>query len=282
MIWIFALMLTMVQTEPVLAPIAIHEAAFVGFSRNEAAYAFRLHARREHPDGTVDTFRLIALFDSENRRLIATFQDGGNSRRPATTMHSSANQRQVAKPAKFDSANPEWQAALPNKAWQQLAKRERFNSIAHAFTDGLVRLMPDTDSSITAQAQQKALQLQGQKGAPLGFSPVIRLMDGTQLPLGHYRLEAQPEAVPVAQVRVYYSKSGRFVAITNHFRDGKNLLTKRMPSSLVLALGENPVGSVKYASNRMIDWQAKSMRKLFHDSAGDQEKIFDKFIGGAF
>lgn len=271
---ILSLALTVVGVVP--PALTVQSVTFLGFSRTEAAYAWRIDFRRSTPagNGQSDQFSLIELRDTEHGAAVAMFQSGALRRQDASG-------RPLATPAtQLQAANPEWRQATPAAIWGRLLKRGGFHSQRHAFTDTMVRLLPDSDAPLKATAAHKEARLVGDAGQPLGFTPMVRTLEGHQLPLGHFRHEADPGTVLTAEIQIFHSHSGRLIAVVNRFvPESGGLPTVQ---TLVVNTGRDPVASTILHPLRLVDWQAHSLRDSFQKIHPQGMQHFDAFVGTLF
>ena len=255
-------------------PAGLEDVQFLGFSRNEAAYAWRLQFARAYADGSRDVFALVELRDSRTGARVALFRQGSIVRRNAEG-HTVA----VANAARM-AANQEFVKAEPQGVWDRLRQKGQFRAVRHAFGDGLVRLLPDADCHLKIDVVHKEARVRGTAGQALGYTPMARLFDGTQLPLSHFRAEAMNGQVVTAELQVHHSRSGRLIAVLNQFHpeNGGPLSVQ----TVVMDAGQNPIASVGMHPQQIIDWQAASARQLYRGMHPKTMKDYDTYVGLEF
>ena len=249
----------------------IQSVEFLGFSKAETAYAYRLHYARGLDDGQQDSFSLIEVRDTEHGAPVALFRDGGVVRR------NRAGQIRGRGTAALLAANPEWGRAAAPAIWQRLRAQGHFHATRHAFGDGMVRLLADNDAHLTVTVVAKSAHISGPAGEPLGYTPMARTLEGHQMPLGHFRHEADAGTVINAQLQVYHSSSGRLIAVINRFLPESG----GAPSvqTLMVNSGRDPIASTRLHPLRLVDWQAHSLRDSFKKLHPGGMEHFDTFVG---
>ena len=207
---------------------------FIGFSRNESVSAWRIVNTIHHSDGAVDRFALICVVETASDSVLATFRDS-DARRMGPTGRPTAVSEDV-----FAAANSDWHGAGARSAWLSLKRQAQFGYTKLELKDSLVRILTDDDTQVTVKHMPARLQVSTPTGSALGYHMYGRLMDGTLLPLGYYRVEAVPNEAWHATIEVYVSATGRAVAVLNRF-----------------SMPEAPIGSIYQA--KIIDSPKQSL-----------------------
>ena len=197
------------------APQPSKTVTFVGFSKNESTAAFRVDVVQGNADGaSVDRFSLIRLVETSSSSLLATFKGSGVTRK------WNDGRRRHVKQAVLSRANPEWDEAIPKKEWTKLRKKGRFKGKVLQMDDSTLRLSRDTDAPGELKAEPKWIDFRGQRGAPVGFQPIARMVDGEMMSLGSYRREGEADRTWHARVWVHHSRTGSSVAVLARFDPG--------------------------------------------------------------
>jgi hypothetical protein len=147
-----------------------------------------------------------------------------------------------------------------------------------------VRIAPDTDTVLSLKAVKKVLEIEAHSGSPLGYTPICRLFEGEMVPLGHYRMERSDAAAPPhtalrAQLRVYYSHTGRLIAAHNTFMGGG----QNVHEALVLVTNpDDPIGATGVGMLPMVEAQSRSLYNNFKKVHPEVLQTYKQFIGKFF
>jgi hypothetical protein len=262
-----------------LAPTPFHkDVEFLGFSQNERATAWRVTHHVHAPEGGSDVFALVRLIEVTHNELLATFRDS-----PVRSFSVHGAPR-VLPQAELVARHPSFAQAQPQRAWEHLRHTGRFSSIAQEFKDTVVRIAPDTDTVLSLKADKKVLEIEAHGGSPLGYTPICRLFEGEMVPLGHYRMERSDAAAPLhtalhAQLRVYYSHTGRLIAAHNTFMGGG----QNVHEALVLVTNpDDPIGATGVGMLPMVEAQSRSLYNNFKKVHPEVLQTYKQFIGKFF
>ncbi|MEE8407997.1 MAG: hypothetical protein V3T05_00195 [Myxococcota bacterium] len=244
---------------------------FVGFSLNEAAAAFRVDVVRPDAQGSfVDRYRLIRLVETSSSHLLATFKGSGVLR-----IWNDGRRRHTTQ-AVLARANPEWANALPKKEWTRLRRKGRFKGKVLQMDDSALRLSRDTDAPGELKAEPTWIDFHGERGAPVGFQPVARMVDGELISLGAYRREGEPGRTWHARVWVHHSRTGSSVAVLVRFDPGDGSAADWQGHVLPLPepIGTTSVGVMNLVFSQLR--QAAGRYKSMHPGYSD---MYDQYVG---
>jgi hypothetical protein len=252
---------------------------FVGFADNESATAWRLRYRQHFPDGSTDTYALIRLVGTADQQLLASFVEAPMGHRPAAghpPLGAAALRRR----------HPDYAAAASRQAWDKVRRKGRFAFIAHDFKDVVVRIAADVDSQVQVEGDDhKVLHVRAKRPGPLGFTPICRLFEGEMVTLGHFRQEPTPFAglgQPLqAELRVYYSHTGRLVAGLNTFLGAHGERSSTDGVVLVTPL-EDPLGATGVGMLQMVESQSRSIYNTFRRLHPEEQGCYRQYIGKWF
>lgn len=252
--------------------------AFLGFSRNEKACAWRETVVQTQGHGLIDRYHLVRLVDTATNKTVAVYRESSIYR---TDGHGGFV---FTADALLSRDNPEWTAAAPRRAWLKVQRDARFRAVRLDFKDTLVRLDVDDDAQLQdVYAEDKTIEVEAAAGSPVGYVPVARLMNGALLPLGHFRM--QPSGKPArvhAEVEVYHSISGKRIAILNHFHEEMGGKQRDQQDALVVPTPDVPIGSTHVGALQMLSYEAKSCHDLFKSMHPEGMKDWDEHMGSFF
>lgn len=186
-------------------------ADFLGFSTNERLAVWTVRIADERPETAIDSYTLGVVFSVAERQVVAEYRASPIFRR---TMHG----RPVGTgKAQLLRDNPRYRDALDRRQWQRLRRQVRLSKRSMEMHDSAVRLLPDPDVELHADADNKRIEVWAEPGHDVGFRPVVRLYDGKQITLAQARQSAAQGDTIRANVRAYFSKSGRSFAVVSQF-----------------------------------------------------------------
>jgi hypothetical protein len=248
---------------------------FVGFSRSERVNAWRRTVSHPQHNGLVDHYSLIQVFDTDSEHLLGVYRESGVRRTDAR-----GNFVFTTETAQMRD-NPEWAQAHSHSEWSRLQREGRFHAERLDFLNTTVRLNTDDDAKLhEVYAEHKTIQVNGERGSAIGYSPVARLIDGQLITLGHFRVEAGAQHEAHASVAVFYSRSGRNIAVLNTFHvDGEN----QDRSQMLVVSTNDPIAAIGVGALRMIQDDTETARRLFvemHPHGG--AKLWDTDEGRTF
>jgi hypothetical protein len=237
-----------------------------GFSDNERAMAVLQHARCSHPDGSVDHFDLLDLIELNGRTVLATYQ-------ASPIVRTVGPHRPVfVPPATLRRDNPAWGRAQHLQEWVKLKRAGHFKARKHDFKDVLVRLRPDPDSPLDVRAEGTQLILIAPPPAPIGGTVMGRLTDGSEVPLGHVRDEAQAKGAERGSLQVLFSAHGHLVALVHHGLLEEAVTLTHTPKT-------EPFASTQVGFLQMLKWDADSVKALYKQMHPEGRKVWDEMIG---
>jgi hypothetical protein len=237
-----------------------------GFSDNERAYALSQQVRCRNPDGSRDTFGLIDIVDAAKGEVVATFQASpilrtGQDGKPL-----------FAPPRVLASANPSWAHAFALHAWEKVRRGGHFKLMRHDFKDVLVRVRRDSDSPLDVKADGTKLRLLLNPKQPLGYTGVARLVDGSEVDLGHIREETPGRQVFRGNMEVVFSHHGHLLAMVHHGMLEDTIMVMRTPD-------DQPIASTQVGFMQMLQWDAASVKDLYGKLHPNGKEVWDEMIG---
>ena len=248
---------------------------FIGFSRNEAACAWRLHVNSVS-GGIQDRYSLVHVVEIKSHKLIAVFRDS------ATIQRFDAHGKRIAAASHvLAEAHPDWARAGSHALWERLRQHGGFGSVQVDFKSNLIRVLPDEDDKpLEFSAKKKILNITTRPGAPLGYQAVARLYQGTPLVLGHYRMDAPSDGAAHAQLEVYHSHAGHVIAVVNRFATAASAAENQ--AAFFTTPYNNPIGSTNIGSLNMIETDSQSVESLYKEMRPQGAHDYDVFVGRWF
>lgn len=249
---------------------------FIGFSRNEHVNAWRQTVTQPQHGGFTDHYSVIRVYQTEGQHLLAIYRDHGVRR-----TDSNGNFVFTSEATQLHD-NPDYAHARSHADWNRLAHDGRFAATRLAFLDTTVRLNTDNDAKLQdVWPENKTIMVDAEPGSPVGYSAVARLVDGELITLGHFRVEpSHAESQVHAKVQVFYSRSGRSIAVLNKFEvDGErnhDLNQMAMVNTL------EPIATIGLGTLEMLNTQAHDARRLFIGMHPEGKKIWDDQMGNSF
>jgi hypothetical protein len=241
---------------------------FLGFSSNEALAAWKIKVVRPTADGHCrDEFSLIRIVDAGDNRVMGELKSSEPRRRPVP------GAKGACALGDFDDRNPDWAAASPRREWEKLRSRGAFFAKALELNDNLVHLSKDSDAPSEMIGVGKRITVTGRPASPVGYAPVIRLVTGVDVTLGHARREGVAGKAWVVEIKVYHSRSANHVALLHRFGAGGDEpiwlgRSFRLPDP-VATLG---VGAIRIlqTEDRLAE---KDFKELHPDLSGEYEEL---------
>lgn len=247
---------------------------FIGFSRNEAACAWRLHVKAPI-EGGEDRYTLVHVVEIKSHKLIAVFRDSAIQRYNAHGKRVATASRALA------NAHPDWAHAGSRALWEHLRQRGGFGSVKVDFKNNLIRVLPDEDDKpLEFSADKKTLHITTRAGAPLGYQAVARLYEGNPLVLGHYRMDAPNAGAARAQLEVYHSHAGHVIAVVNRFATASRGMESE--AAFFTTPDNNPIGTTNIGSLNMIESDSQSVESLYKQMHPQGSHDYDVFVGRWF
>jgi hypothetical protein len=243
---------------------------FVGFSHNEALAAWRIKIVRASADGgCLDELSLVRIVDAQSNETMGEFKDSGPRRRAAPGVTSACPL------ADFAARNPDWAQASPRQEWQRLRSRAAFFARALALNEDLVHLSRDADAPSDMVGEDKEITVTGRPGRPVGYGPIIRLVNGEDVTLGHARREAVANGAWKVSIKIYHSRTANHVALLHRFAvDGGETIWLGRVFHLADAAATTEVGAI-----RMMQTEGRLAEKDFKDLHPDLSGEYDEFVG---
>jgi hypothetical protein len=134
----------------------------------------------------------------------------------------------------------------------------------------MVRLRRDPDSFIEVVAEANQVTVTNPKGGPLGFTGVGRLVDGSEMDLGHVREPTKGRRKGTLEVA--FSAHGHVVAQLYHGRHADTVYVVRTPPT-------QPIASTQVGFMQMLKWDADSVEELFGQMHPDAKPVWDEMVG---
>lgn len=241
---------------------------FVGFSKDEAAALFRVDATEATHDGGHVSYTFYRLVETRSGELVATFSGG------LPQCRSGRNRKIRCNKGVVGDAN--FTRAVPKKELQRFMRKARLKQKVLQANDSTLRLARDPDAPGEMDAATQHIDFFGEPGQPVGFGPVVRLMDGRLIQLGHYRVEAEEGTTWHGRVSVHHSRTGQSVAVLARFDrgDGSPPVWDGAVYPLPDPVGTTAIGTFNlvYSSLRhaQVDYEA------LHPEYGD---MYDQYVG---
>ena len=269
------LLTTLGAVTPSAVPAHTSPIDFIGFSRNEAACAWRLHVSSTS-GGFQDRYTLVHVVEIKSHKLIAVFRDS------ATIQRFDAHGKRIATPGRvLADAHPDWAHAGPHAMWEHLRQRGGFSSVKVDFKSNLIRVLPDQDDKpLEFSADKKVLKITTRAGSPLGYQAVARLYEGTPMVLGHYRMDAPSAGAAQAQLEVYHSHAGHVIAVLNRFATAAKSAENQ--AAFFTTPYNNPIGTTNIGSLNMIETDSQSIETLYKQMHPQGAHDYDVFVGRWF
>lgn len=252
-----------------LGPVPRHCSAtlqVVGFSDNERAMAVKQHVRCPHNKTELDHFELIDLIELKGGTVLARYQGS------PITRTSRARRPVFVPPAQLRAAYPAWGKARPQQAWAKLKRAGHFRLRAHNFQDVMVRVRLDADSPMDVRAEGTKLRLTAPVGKPIGCMVVARLVDGSEIDLGHVRDETPSKRQERGTLEVVFSAHGHVVALVHHGLGQDHLMVTHTRRS-------DPIASTQVGFLQMLKWDADSVKELYGELHPGGKAIWDEMVG---
>lgn len=249
---------------------------FIGFSHNEQINAWRQIVSQPQHGGFTDHYSVIRVYETEGQHLLAVYREHGVRR---TDSHG--NFVFTSEAAQLRD-NPDYAHAHAHSEWNHVAKQARFHASRLDFHDTTVRLDTDNDAKLRdVWPEKKTIMVDAEPGSPVGYAPVARLVDGSLLPLGHFRVEpAKAQSQVHAEVQVFYSRTGRNIAVLNKFEvegeynDGL--------SQMVMVKALDPIATIGLGTLGLLQDDAQTARRIFLEMHPGAKKMWDEQLGGFF
>jgi hypothetical protein len=184
---------------------------FLGFSKNRQLCAWHIEVDKKISPRWTDSYRLIRIESVGTGEPVATYRFGPIIRRGTDGKRSLRKQQQLIR------AHPSYLNALPKSQWLRLKKQGKFRHRILSMQDSVIRIVPDPDSPLTAQAQSKSIMIESQGTQALGFRIIARRWDGVLMSVGHHRQRLTHSHKAKAKLRVFFDDSGYHLAALTHF-----------------------------------------------------------------
>lgn len=249
------------------------ELSFIGFTPNETLCAWRQTLHRPH--GTVvDTASTAIVVQMANHHVLAVYKQGVPSRasRRGHYVHAS--------PTTLLLRQPEYQRAMSQAAWAHLQRRAHFSAIQSQYVTPTIRLAPDDDVTLHVKPAGKQLDVAAEAKSPMGFGVIGRLLDGSLVTFGHFRL---PEGLVghKAQVRTYFSHTGHSVAVIVHFLGDDVPLEAAYQTALGQTPG-SPLADLHIGVTNRTQEEDQDLRDIFKQMHPEGAADWDAHIGKLF
>lgn len=240
----------------------------LGFADNERALAIMQHVSCPRGDGTTDHYDLIDLMETHGRTVVASYQGSPIGRR-----HTKAPHKPVfVLPGALAAQHPSWRHASPMISWVKIKRAGHFRRRLHDFKDVMVRVRPDADSPMDVHAEGTRLLLTAPQDKPIGCQVVGRLVDGSEIDLGHVRDEAQAQHMDRGHIEVAFSAHGHLVAMVHHGMGKDAVILTKTPHT-------QPIASTQVGFLQMLRWDAASVKELYGDLHPEGKKVWDEMVG---
>lgn len=238
----------------------------LGFADNERALALEQHLRCSVGHGLWDHYAIVDLIETRTRTVLASYQGSPITR-------TGLNNKPVfAEPTALRAQHPPWREARPLHEWTKIKRAGHFRLRKHDFKDVMVRVRLDADSPMDVHAEGTKLLITAPQGAPIGCNVVGRLVDGTEVELGHVRDAANAKTQDRGHLEVVFSAHGHLVALVHHGMHQEALTLTRTPH-------KNPIASTQVGWLQMIQWDAASVKELYGQIHPEGQKVWDEMVG---
>jgi len=247
-------------------------ADFLGFSPNErlAVWTVRVAAQRQ---GTaIDSYTLGVVVNVDDRQVVAEYRASNIYRRTRRGRPIKGGKDNLLRD------NPRYRDALSRKQWQQLRRKVRLAKGPLEMHDSVLRLLPDPDIELQADADKKRIEVWAAPGHDVGFRPVVRLYDGQKITLGQARKSAAPGDSIRANVRAYFSRSGRSVAVLSQFVVTDSDGQQRHAVSTQSVRFDSPIGTVYIGNLKSGIVQQELMGDIFKSVHPEASRKYEHFV----
>lgn len=236
-----------------------------GFSDNERAIAVtQTIICPAGPDQT-DHFAITDLIELKTRRVLASYQSSPISR-------TAGNKPQFVPPKQLRDHHRSWAHALPQHLWTKVRRAGHFKLHVHDFKDVMVRMRLDADSPMDVRAEHDSLVLTAPPNVPIGCTAVGRLVDGSEVDLGHVRDEAPSPGNQRGSLKMVFSAHGHVLALVHRGLKQDTITLTRTPNT-------QPIASTQVGFMQMLKWDADSVKKLFGEIHPEGREVWDEMVG---
>lgn len=187
---------------------------FVGFSKSEELSAWKLEVQQPqvvNGQNYVDHYNVIMLVATGTGKPI------GCLRLAEIYRSTPAGKRVAVASAQLSKDNPAFAQSASLKQWQKLKSMAQFWFKPIDMKDGVLRLSLDDDTQIKSATSKEKLTFDAEDGQPVGFHPMLRLMDGRLVALGYFRHEGNMGQALHGSVRAFRSRTGYHTALIAQF-----------------------------------------------------------------
>jgi len=254
-------------------PLATERVRFLGFSANDQLAAWETEVEIAG-DGYTDRYRLAEVGDVETGQVLHAYGLGKPSR-------VDDRGRKVRVPrAAWRASYPRLAQVSPESQWRKIRRSAKFGFKPLDASDSCLRLSPDYDSAVTAEATAEAITVRGETGGVLGYRTVIRRLDGGTQTLARVRVEAQLGWRYGSRVQAFHSASGYAVAVVHRLTarsagDRPLVATERIQ---IERMRGSPVGTTRIGSMRSSMVQLRLGEELFKHAHPETGGLYDKFV----